>query len=44
MSEPAGQTIKQPFQWVLEAFSPVVKRPGPEVNHSTPSSLEVKKK
>jgi hypothetical protein len=32
-----------PIQWVPGAFSPGVKRPGREVDHSPPTSAEVKK-
>jgi hypothetical protein len=32
-----------PIQWVPEAFSPGVKRPGREADHSPPNSAEVKK-
>jgi hypothetical protein len=31
------------IQWTPEAFSPGVKRPGREANHSPPTSIEVKK-
>jgi hypothetical protein len=31
-----------PIQWVPGAFSPGVKQPGREANHSPPSSAEVK--
>jgi hypothetical protein len=32
-----------PIQWVLEALSPRIKRPGREADHSPPTSAEVKK-
>jgi hypothetical protein len=34
--------IQPPIQWVPGALSLVVKRPGSEVDHSPPSSAEVK--
>jgi hypothetical protein len=42
-----GRTVpyfqwKPPIQWVPGALSPVVKRPGREVDHSPPTSAEVK--
>jgi hypothetical protein len=33
---------QSPIQWTLEEFSPGVKRPGRETDHSFPSSVEVK--
>jgi hypothetical protein len=36
------QGSQPPIQWVLEVLSPVVKRPGREADHSSPSSAEVK--
>jgi hypothetical protein len=41
-SRPAPGPIRPPNQWVLGAISPVVKRPGSEADHSTPSRAEVK--
>ena len=37
-------SVAQPasFQWLLGALFPAVKRPGCEVDHSPPSSTEVK--
>jgi hypothetical protein len=31
-----------PMQWVPGAISPGIKRPGPEADHTPPSSAEVK--
>jgi hypothetical protein len=31
-----------PVQWVPEALSPGVKRPGREADHATPTSADVK--
>jgi hypothetical protein len=39
---PALGPIQPPIQWVLDALSPEVKRPGREADHSPPSSAEVK--
>jgi hypothetical protein len=41
-SRPAQGATQPPIQWVPEALSPQVKRPGREVDHSPPSSAEVK--
>jgi hypothetical protein len=42
-SRPAVRSTKPPIQWVPGLLSPEVKRPGREVNHSPPTSAEVKK-
>jgi hypothetical protein len=42
-SRPALRSTQTPIQWVLGALSPGVKRPGREVDHSSPTSAEVKK-
>jgi hypothetical protein len=41
-SKPALEPTHLPNQWVEEAISPGVKRPGREADHSPPSSAEVK--
>jgi hypothetical protein len=41
MSRPAVLPSQPPIQWVL-GFFPGVERPGREVNHSPPSSDDVK--
>jgi hypothetical protein len=41
--QPALGSTKPPIQWVAEALSLGVKRPGREANHSPPASAEVKK-
>jgi hypothetical protein len=41
-SRPALMPTQSPIQWVPGAFSPEVKRPGREADHSLPSSAEVK--
>jgi hypothetical protein len=38
-----GEPTQPPIQWVPEALSLGVKRPGREADHSPPSSAEVKK-
>jgi hypothetical protein len=43
LSRPALGSTQRPIQWVPEAFSLWVKRPGCEADHSPPSSAEVKK-
>jgi hypothetical protein len=43
MSRPTLGPTKPPIKWVPGAVSPGVKRPGREVDHSLPSSAEVKK-
>jgi hypothetical protein len=43
MSRPALGSTQPPTQWVPGAFSPAVKRPGPEADHSPPTSAEIKK-
>jgi hypothetical protein len=40
---PALRSTQPPSQWVPGDISPGVKRPGREVNHSPPTSAEVKK-
>jgi hypothetical protein len=40
---PALGPTKPPIQWVPEALSSGVKRPGHEADHSPPNSTEVKK-
>jgi hypothetical protein len=42
-SRPVLGPTQPPFQWVLRALSPWVKRPGHETDHSSPTSAEVKK-
>jgi hypothetical protein len=42
-SRPVLWPIQPPIQWVPGALSPEVKRPGREVVHSPPTSVEVKK-
>jgi hypothetical protein len=39
---PALRPTLPHVQWVLEAISPGLKRPGREADHSPPSSAEVK--
>jgi hypothetical protein len=41
-SRPALGPTQPPIHWIPEALSLGVKRPGREVNHSPPSSAEVK--
>jgi hypothetical protein len=41
-SKTALKPIQPPIQWVPEALSPGVKRPGREADHSPTSSAEVK--
>jgi hypothetical protein len=41
-SRPALGPTQPPIQWVLEALSPEVKRPGHEADYLPPSSAEVK--
>jgi hypothetical protein len=41
-SRPALRSTQPPIQWEPEALSPGVKRPGREVDHSPPTSAEVK--
>jgi hypothetical protein len=41
-SRTALGTTQPPIQWVKQAFSLRVKRPGREADHSPPSSAEVK--
>jgi hypothetical protein len=43
ISRPALGPIRPPIEWVPEALSPGVKRPGREADHSPPTSAEVKK-
>jgi hypothetical protein len=38
----ASKPALEPTQWVAEALSPGVKRPGREADHSPPTSAEVK--
>jgi hypothetical protein len=40
--KPALESTQPPIQWVPEALSPGVKRPGREADHSLPSNAEVK--
>jgi hypothetical protein len=40
---PALRSTQPPIQWVPGALSPRVKRPGRVVDHSPPTSAEVKK-
>jgi hypothetical protein len=42
-SRPALGSTQPPVQWVPEALSSAVKRPGREADHSPPASSEVKK-
>jgi hypothetical protein len=42
-SRPALRSPQSPIQWVPGSLSPGVKRKGREVDHSPPSSAEVKK-
>jgi hypothetical protein len=42
-SRPAPRSTHPPIQWVLGDLSLGVKRPGREVDHSPPTSAEVKK-
>jgi hypothetical protein len=42
-SRPALRSTQTPIQWVPGALSPGVKRQGREVDHSPPTSAEVKK-
>jgi hypothetical protein len=42
-SRPVLGPTQPPIQWVSGALSPEIKRPGREINHSPPSSAEVKK-
>jgi hypothetical protein len=42
-SIPALGSTQPPIQWVAGTFSPGVKRPGHETDHSLPASAEVKK-
>jgi hypothetical protein len=42
-SRPVVRPTRPPFQWVPGALSLGVKRPGPEADHSPPTSAEVKK-
>jgi hypothetical protein len=42
-SRPALGSTQLPIQWVLGDFSPGVKRPGREADHSLPASVKVKK-
>jgi hypothetical protein len=41
-TRPGLRPIQSPIQSVLAAFSPGVKRPGSEADHTSPSSAEVK--
>jgi len=41
-SRPFLGPTQPPIQWVLGALYPGIKRPGHEVDHSPPSSAEVK--
>jgi hypothetical protein len=43
LSRPALKSTQPPIQWVPGALSLGVKRPGREVDHSPPTSAEVKK-
>jgi hypothetical protein len=43
LSIPALRTTQPPIQWVPGPLSPGVKLPGREVDHSPPTSAEVKK-
>jgi hypothetical protein len=42
-SRPALGSTQHPIQWVPGALSPWVKRLGPDIDHSPPTSAEVKK-
>jgi hypothetical protein len=42
-SRPALGSTQLPTQWVPEALSPGLKRPGHEAEQSTPANAEVKK-
>jgi hypothetical protein len=42
-SRPALRSTQPPIQWVPAALSPGVKRSGREVDHSPPTSAEVKR-
>jgi hypothetical protein len=42
-SKQALRSTQPPLQWVPEALSPGVKRPGREADHSPSASAEVKK-
>jgi hypothetical protein len=42
-SRPALGPTQPPIQWISEALSPGIKRPGREDDHSPPTSAEVKK-
>jgi hypothetical protein len=42
-SSPLLRSTQPPIQWVPGALSPGVKRPGREVEHSPPSSAEIKR-
>jgi hypothetical protein len=42
-SRPVLGPTQPPIQWVPEALSPGVKRPGRETEHSPPTSAKVKK-
>jgi hypothetical protein len=42
VSRPALGPTQPPIQWITEAVSLGVKRPGREADHSPPSSAEVK--
>jgi hypothetical protein len=41
-SRPALGSTQPPMEWVTEALSPKVKRPGHEANHLPPASAEVR--
>jgi hypothetical protein len=43
-SRPAMGPTQPPIQWVTGVFSPGIKRPGREADHSPPSSAEVKER
>jgi hypothetical protein len=42
-SRPALGYTQPPIQWVPRVFSPGVKQPGREIDHSPPASAEVNK-
>jgi hypothetical protein len=42
-SRPALGSTQLPIQWIPEALSPSVKRPGREADHSSTTSAEAKK-
>jgi hypothetical protein len=42
-SRPALKPTQSPIQWVLWALSPEIKQQWRDIEHSTPSSAEVKK-